>query len=301
MLLAATACTPTLPTSHPVERALVRDVARVAEGQAQIRWLIDEIEVRDALPDVLDSACRVTPEQRESALRWLDEAVEAAGGDPAVAWEANGHDLDALEPLLLLVRARQLLTEANAWARDGKCPFWLKPEPDFSGLQGYADAFLVAVETGGRFYVQWEDGEPGFGGGGGARVLLGRGLSDRLTLMTGIEIGGAGRFTDVQFGERVEIPAVLLVGAIPVQARLHGLSDHLDLEVAPLSYINQLRGESQLGLRLGVGYGISQLALRGLIPGATFAIGYDWIPASGDLPAVHQLGGGLRAGVALPW
>jgi len=273
----------------------------VADAQAQTGWLIDEIEVHEALTDVLDSACRVPAEHRTAALRWLDEAIRAAGGDPGRLWEANGHDLAELDPLLLLVRSRQLLAEGDAWARAGKCPFWLRPDPDFRGRQGYADSWVAAAETGGRFYVQWEGGEPGFGGGGGARLLLGHGLSDRVTLLSGLEIGGAGRFTDVRFGERVEVPAVVLVGSVPVQARIHGLSDHLDLEAAPLAYVNQLRGEVQLGLRLGVGLGVSRLRVRGVIPSMTLSLGYDWIPESGPLPAVHQVGGGLRAGLALPW
>ena len=137
----------------------------MADAQAQTGWLIDEIEVHEALTDVLDSACRVPAEHRTAALRWLDEAIRAAGGDPGRLWEANGHDLAELDPLLLLVRSRQLLAEGDAWARAGKCPFWLRPDPDFRGRQGYADSWVAAAETGGRFYVQWEGGEPGFGGG----------------------------------------------------------------------------------------------------------------------------------------
>jgi len=301
LLAVSVGCAPLLPTEDPVQRALVRDVARVVDTRTQTGWLVDDLEVRAVLSDALDSACRVAPQSRSASLAWLDARIDDAGGDPARLWREADEDLGAVDDLLLLRRTRQVLREADTWARDGKCPFWLEPEPEFRGLQGFAGAWLLAAETGGRFYVQWDAGKPGFGGGGGARLLFGRGLSDRTTLIGGLEVGGAGRFTDIRFGERVEVPEVVLVAAVPLAVRRHGLSDHFEVELGPMGYVNQLRGEVQLGGRVGVGYGVSRLTLRGLLPGVTFAVNYDFVPAANGFASVHQIGAGLRAGVALPF
>ncbi len=73
------------------------------------------------------------------------------------------------------------------------------------------------------------------------------------------------------------------------------------LFASPLRSPSDCPASEPWGTRIGAGMGVSRLAVRGLLPTVTFAINYDYIPASGALPEVHQVAGGVRAGVALPF
>lgn len=304
VLVTTSGCAPLLPSrDRPAVRALVRDVARVVDTRDQVGWTVDDIDVRESLSDAMQSACRVAHQERQLALSWLREQVAAEGGDPGAAYEKAGREIDDIERLWLLHRTELVLAEADRWAVDGKCPFfwYVDAAEPFQGLQGFQERFVITAEAGGRFYTQWEAGNPGFGGGGATRILAGWGLNDRYTLLAGLELGGAGRFTDLELGKRLDVPEVIILLAAPVQLRLHGLSDHVDIEAGPIAYLNQTRTDAQIGGRIGAGMGVSRLAVRGLIPTVTFAINYDFIPAAHSLPEVHQVAGGVRAGIALPF
>jgi len=300
-LVAATvglaACSHALP-QEASERALVRDLVHIVQARDQVGWALDDLEVQAALPDAMASACRVRPEARAGALEWLDGHVQELGGPVEAAWRARGRKLAAVDELWLYDRTRLLLRTADDWARQGKCPFWLEPNGGFTGNQDYHRKLVLSLETGGRVYGQAEGRKTGFGGGGGGRLLGGYGITDRFTLMGGFEIGGAGRFTDVRTGERVSVPAVLLFAGVPVVARFHDISDHVDLEAGPIAYFNQLRGKVQVGGRAGVGVGVSRLVVRGILPSLTLSVTYDYIPAERGAPVVHQIGAGLRAGLS---
>src|SRR5688572_129925 len=101
LLLALPACATNLP-DQPVQRALVRDMARAVQSKEQISWFMDEHEVRSLLPDALDSACRVNPAHRTEALAWLDAELDRHGGSAKEAWLRADKDLDAIQPVLLL-------------------------------------------------------------------------------------------------------------------------------------------------------------------------------------------------------
>lgn len=298
VLLVASACAPVLPRD-PVQRALVRDLARVVQSRAQISWFVDDLEVPEVLSDGLDSTCRVEPRKRLETLIWLNGEIARLGGPVEDAYERAGRDFDEIEDLLLWHRTRMVLRASMDWAQRGKCPFWLEVEPEFRGRQDYNRKFFLASEAGGRFYTQWEDGHLGFGGGGAARLLFGYGVSDESTIISGIEFGGSGRFTDVQFGERVEVPAFIIVGAVPVILRKHELSTYYDVEVGALAYTNQLRGRTQFGARVGAGIGFMRTRLTGFLPGITASMNYDYVPGRGLEPTVHQIGIGLRGVFAL--
>ncbi len=301
ILVGQWACAPLLPpTGNVATRALVRDTMRVVDTQDQLGWTVDELEVPEVLGDTMQSACRVRPEDRREALAWLDASLAERGEDLGAEYVRSGRDLDAVETLWLLHRTRTVLRKAARWADDGKCPFYWEVDPDYSGLQGLAGQPVLVFEGGGRLFGQWEDGRGGFGGGGASRLLFGLGLDDRRTLLAGVEIGGAGRLTSLDLGQRLEVPELVFIASAPVQLRLHGLSEHLDLEAGPLAYINQLREDVQWGGRVGVGVGFSRLRVRGVLPTVTFAMNYDFIPPSGSLPEVHQVAAGFRAGVSLP-
>jgi hypothetical protein len=293
MILAAAACAPALP-QQPIQRALVRDLARVVETRDQIGWFVDDYEMRQAMPEVMDSVCRVDPAEREAALAWLDERMSEYGGSAKAAWLRADKDLDAIPHPLLLERTRTLLRYGHESALEGKCPFWLEPEPDFDGRQDLVGNVMVAAEYGGRFYAQYEGNKPGLGGGGTLRVLAGLGVHERLTVLTGIEAGGAGRFTDIQYGERVEVPAFLIFANTPLIFRFHDLSTYYEIEAAMVTYTNQLRGITQFGGRIGGGIGVLRTVLSGVLPGLTLSANFDYVPAQNGLPAVRQLGAGIR-------
>lgn len=298
LVLFSVACAPVLP-EDPVQRALIRDVARIVEAQDQVGWTLDELEVEKTLSDAMESACRVPASKRGDALEWLGKAVADAGGDPAEVYAENGKDLSAVSHLLLLYRTQMVLRTAHQWANEDKCPFWIEEEELFRGIQGFDHRLVLAIETGGRAVGGWEGDEFGVGGGGGFRFLVGYGATDDITLLAGIHTGGWGRFTDLAFGRKVEIPELIAFTELPLVARFHQLSAHWEVEAGPLVYLNQLRGAPQVGGRLGVGVGFSRLRLKGIIPGVTFSLNYDFIPESDNGPMVHQIGGGVRATFSL--
>jgi hypothetical protein len=291
------ACAPTLPDT-PIERALIRDVARVVDVRQKVGWVIDEKEVDAALPDVLPSACRAGAPVRAAGLRWLDGEIARRGGEPAEAWRRAGKQLDKIDELLLFARTRLVLARADEWVRDGKCPFWMEPEAGFDGTQVIARRWTVGAEAGGRFVVGSESGVFGYGGGGGGRVLGGYGVTERLSLFVGLEGGGSARFTNAPIGERFDLPDLLGVFAVPVVARrTMGLSGFVEAEVGPMAFLNQVEGRLEPGVRAGFGIGGHYLRLkRGLLPRFTFAVSFDHAPGWGDGATITQASAGLRAG-----
>jgi len=134
--LTLAACAHSLPP-EPSERALVRDMVHIVQARDQVGWALDDLEVQAALPDAMASACRVQPATRTTALEWLDGHVEELGGPVEQAWRDRGKKLSAVSDLWLYDRTRLLLRTADRWAHDGKCPFWLEPEREFTGLQDF--------------------------------------------------------------------------------------------------------------------------------------------------------------------
>lgn len=305
----ASACVPILPR-EPVRRALARDIEKIVDVRDEVQgWLVDEIDVQAILPDAMQSVCRAPEAERAAALAWMDEEIARRGGPPIEAWKRNGKDMSGLASLMLLYRSRLLLATATEWADEGKCPFWIEPVPAFDGRQTFAGRLLLTLETGARLLVGFErvviantdGGETkkmvvGGGAGGSGRLLVGYGVSDALTLLVGADIAGAARFTDIQLGKTLDVPAVIIVGATPVVARYHMLTSHLELEGAPIGYLNLATGRIDLGMRAGVGVGLSHVRmLRGIVPGGTLSLTYDQAFNGG----LFQVTAGFRATFAL--
>jgi hypothetical protein len=299
-LAVSCSCATALP-EPPVQRALVRDAARVVDVRQKVGWLIDETEVEAALPDLLPSACRVSEADRTASLAWLDGEVARRGGSPSAAWRAAGKDLDKIEVLLLFARTRLVLARADERVREGKCPFWIEPVANFDGNQALAYRWLFGAEAGGRFIVGSENGILGYGAGGGGRVMVGYGLNERNALFVGLEGGGGARFTNVPIGERASIPDFLAIVAVPVIGRRTiSLSGFIEAELGAMAYFNQVEGIVEPGVRAGVGIGGSYLRLkRGLLPRFTFGILLDHAPGWNDGVTITQLSAGLRAGFDL--
>jgi hypothetical protein len=266
-----------------------------------VGWLVDDVEVEAVLPDALKSACHVDEAHRTAALSWLDGEIARRGGSPVEAWRRAGKDLDKIDDLLLVVRTRLVLVRADAWVREGKCPFWIEPDPSFDGFHVLGRRWIFGAEAGGRFIVGAEKGIVGYGGGGAGRLLGGYGITERASLFLGLEAGGGARFTAVPLGEKTPIPDFVAIVAAPVIARYtFGLSAFVDAEVGPMAYLNQVAAQVEPGFRGGLGVGAAYLRMkRGLLPRFTFGLTVDHAPGWGGSGAVTQLSAGLRAGFDL--
>lgn len=289
-------CTSVLPVA-PVERALVNDVRTIVRSQARSEWTVDRSALDMIAPAVAWSACQVSADERARSLQWLDGAIgdeeEALGGrglPAADLWRRADKDLGELDDLLELSRIRLALAGLHTRAADD-CPFWLEADPEFSGMQGDADRFILLLESRGGVTLHLRGSALAFGGGGAGRVLVGGGLSDRLTLAAGFEIGGTGRFD-----EDGEVTGVL-GAALPVLLRFVDAGSVIDLELAATTFLGGARGWPP-GVRAAVAFGVVTPRVGGAFsPSAVFWIGYELHPARGPDEAFHVIGLGTRIGV----
>lgn len=300
VFLLSGACVPRFP-EQPVQRALVRDVARVVDVREKMGWLVDDVEIEAVLPDALKSACHVEDIHRTAAMAWLDAEIARLGGPPVEAWQRAGKDLSKLDDLLLAVRTRLVLARADQWVRDGKCPFWIEPDPAFDGFHVLGRRWIIGAEAGGRVIAGAEKGIVGYGVGGAGRLLGGYGISDRSSLFLGLEVGGGARFTAVPLGEKTPVPDFVAIVAIPAIGRYtFGLSAFAEAELGVMAYLNQVEAKIEPGFRGGLGVGGTYLRMkRGLLPRFTFALTIDHAPGWGASSTVTQVSAGLRAGFDL--
>jgi hypothetical protein len=294
---------------EPVQRALVRDVERVVDVRGNVGWFIDETEIEAVLPDVMKSFCQVPVEDREAALVWLDrEIVELGGPDVVAAWRARGKKLGNVEDLLLATRTRLLLSRAEGWAKQGRCPFWLETNARFPGVHTQDRRFIATIEGGGRVTQEIALGRVRFGGGGSGRILAGYGFAEGWGVTGGLEIGGGARFTNLQLGEQSEFPQIVGQAAAPLVLRRQlGLTTHAELELGPMAYFDrgsadpstrQFKLHFDWGLRMGFAIGGTYLRLhRGFIPKFAVAFTADLVPGVANQPGLTQLGVGLRTGL----
>ncbi len=288
---------PPLPPDMP-ERALVRDLARIADAREQLGWFIDELEVNEAMEDVLKTVCRVEDSGRRRAMGWLGAEILRQGGPIEQAFVDNGNSLDSLETLLLLSRTQGLLNAAEFRVRRGDCPFWLPREPDFREVQGEFRKWILSVEGGGRFYGGLEAGEPGYGGGGAGRGLIGYGIRDRLSVLGAIEGGGVARISGL-LNDSSDESTIIIVGAMPVVVRYYYLAEYLEAELGPMGFYYQSSNEFQWGIRSGFSIGLTQKRIKGVAPGLALSIVYDMAPPGNGREWMHQISAGLKAAFSL--
>jgi len=309
LFLTGIACAPALPEA-PLERAFVHDIARVIDVKTRTGWEFDDLEIEEAAPNALKSACQTPEASRTLAIAWVARRVDLLGGDPAALWRARDRDLGAIEELLFWSRVERLLTEADDRARKGKCPFWLESSPDFKGVHTSANRYLLSIEGGGRFTMERALSQTRYGGGGSGRLLAGRTFDDRFALLVGVEFGGDARFTNLKLGKVEEFPELAAIAALPLVGRLDfGMSTHVEAEVGPLLFIDRAAADPKLGIvdagavpgvRFGAGIGGKYLRIQqGVIPRFTFAFTLDLIPSDNGRPTLVQLGFGARTGLDL--
>lgn len=279
--------------------SLLFDVRKIVEVQASTGWKIDRYEYEAMMPNTLLSVCQATDETRSFALAAASREVARLGGPLEDALARNGNKVDDLEDLLFASRVEKLLAEAVRRAPT-ECPVWVKPRRDFRSLQAGVDRFFVAAEGGGQGMIQYAADHPagttGFtvGGGGGGRLLLGRGFGESWSLRFGPELSGKALVQ--RDGGATSLP-LQFQGALPLVVRYTDVSWHYNAEVAPLAMFTEADPALRYGFRFGVMIGRSALQLRALIPWVGVGGEIEVFPNTDGRSLLLNLKGGLRAGV----
>ncbi len=279
--------------------SLVFDIRKVVEIQASSGWKIDRYEYEKMMPDALLSVCRTTDEIRGFALAQLRTEVAQLGGPLEDALKKNNNEISELKPLLFATRVEHTLEEAMRRA-PSECPLWLTPKTSFRSIQTGVDRFTITVEGGGTGLIQYSATHPknttGFtiGGGGGGRLLLGRGFNHVWSVRTGAELNVIALVQREAQGTSLPLQ---FVGAIPVIVRYTDVSWHYNFEVAPLGFASELDPKVRYGFRVGLMIGISTLQVRSFIPWAGIGGAVEVFPESDGRSLLLNLKGGVRAGV----
>lgn len=284
----------TLPPEAP-SRALYQDLYKAVQLSEDAGWVVDQVQLQDNLEVALRSLCQTTVQTRAAVDGFLLAQVRARGGPAAAQFANNGGDLDPLSQVLTLERTRSLLHYAQAHLH--QCPFYLRPDEEFPGVEGDDGRLVAWFESQGYGAVLLRQGEVELAGGGSGRALLGYGFSPFLTVALGVDVGGSGTLVSgAAAGNRASAPAeqldTALAVATPLALRFQRFSRLLELDLAPVVRFN--RGERRLppGLRATVGVGFSTLRKGDFMPyillwaAAEARVAKDRAPAS----TILQLG-----------
>lgn len=282
-----------LPQAPP-ERALYLDLRAIVETRARIDWVVDEHEVREASPAIMTSACQATPEARLALAGWLDGRLTEEGGPSRVQWAEAGEDIDAVEEALLIERISAALAYAEANRVD--CPYWLRPDAGFTGVQTNTDRFVLLAESMGSGQLVIQEGEVAIGGTGLGRLIPAWGVSDRLTLGIGAEVGVASTFPRTESGGR-SVKAVATAG-VPLLLRVHDGTLRYDLDLAAVTRATRNEYEGlRYGGRVGLGLGVATLRIAGVMPYAMIWAGYEYLAPGAGEPETHIMRAGSRVGI----
>lgn len=278
----------------PAADALYQDLRAIVATRQRVDWVVDRLEVEEAASDVLLSVCQTPPPARGELRAWLDRRIAAEGGPASAQYARNGGDLDALDELLTLERVRLALDYGERRAA-ADCPFWLRPDPGFAGVQSDANRFVLLVESMGGAQVVIEDGDATLGGVGAGRLLPAYGLGQRVTLGVGVELGVASTFPRDGGGRRLKPVAT---AAAPILLRVREETLRFDTEVALTARAG--RGElsdPRPGGRVTQGVAIAGLRLAGAQPYGGLWLGYEWLPGDTHHRPLHRVLVGTRFGL----
>lgn len=254
-------------------RALYRDLERQVTVAAATGWGADRLEIEALLESSLDSTCRVDPAVRGGLHAWIEAEIARRGGPVDRAWRERGRDLGRVDDLLVLTRVQRLLARTEEVA--GDCPFWLEPEPEFRGRQISERRFVVAFGGGGKVIGVRRGNRSDLNVGGAGRLLFGRALAGRTTLLVGLEVGGSVAFPKDELGER----ASLLFGAdlvAPVVYREMFTNSYVELEAGWLGRSNERDWSAfEHGVHLGIAFGLRALRTRFVFPGVAFSASWE--------------------------
>jgi hypothetical protein len=271
---------------------LLSDIERIVAAQQTAGWFVEK-EALDAIDEaVMESLCRTPPAARQLALDEL-ERRHALTGDARALYRAAGETMTSAVNDALFVE-RQLAALRSGIQRVDECPFWVRPSPEFQGLQTDRNRFTLSLETGGNAQIRQTEGAWTLGGGGLGRLLAGYGFEGRFTALAGIEFGGGAML------EPHTNPTQFVINyfpAIPIVFRIHDVAWHYDVEAAPVALFQADNGAFSFGVRGGLGAGVSALRTRGVIPWAGVALAYEHYVPSGGRSRAHFIRGGLRVGI----
>lgn len=286
--------------------SLVFDVRKVVEIQQSSGWKIDRYEYEKMMPDTLLSVCRTTEETRSLALAELRREITRLDGPLEQALKKNDNKIDDLKPLLFATRVEHVLAEAMRRAPT-ECPLWVTPQANFRSVQVAANRFTLTAEGVGSAMLQYSAVHPKgttgitLGGGGGGRLLLGRGIGHVWSVRVGPEFGVVAL---VQRENNSTALPLQFVGAIPLVVRYNDISWHYNFEVAPLAMLTEkdlAEKNTARFLRYGARgclmIGISALQVRSFIPWAAAWGAVEVFPETDERSMLLNLKGGVRAGV----
>lgn len=270
-------------------RADLDRIVRVESGS----WIVDEPKVAELESTVMESVCRATTDARTGLLAELRREMQEHGAAREL-FKRDGSMSTDVQDALRLERMALLLGRALERA-DRDCPFWLKVEPGFVGRQTPRKKWTLGVESGGLVQIRHTPSRWTYGGGGTLRVLPAYGVSDRVSLLGGLEFGGGAM---LRLGAEDQRGFVInYFPALPVVVRLHAGTWQYDIEAAAVSLFQADNTRFSYGVRAGFGVGIVALRARSVIPWAGLAIATEHYFPGGGREATQFLRGGLRVGI----
>jgi hypothetical protein len=296
-LVLCVGCAPLPEAQAP--RGLYVDLRKAVTLQEQEDWVVDRLEVADALEGVMGSVCATNREAREDLRAWIDTRIEAEA-EPGMAdapspsrelYEQAGEMNGDIEDVRSLERVRMLLEAGEDSAAE--CPYWVEEDEEFAGEESDEDRFVILAESLGGATLRVGGGAVVLGAGGGGRILLGYGFSQRLTIAVGGEIGASGTLPETDSGTRTF--EAVAASAVPLLFRITDVSRHFDIEVTWRTLYPE--GPARHGVRIGLGYGLSTPRVASFMPYGLLWIGYELFPAQHGSATEHAIIVGTRVGV----
>lgn len=274
-------------------RALMSDVARVVAAEEVDDWFSDREAMISIGQHLLPSVCHATLEARDQALAQLRQRHQQLG-DAKGLFATRGRL--SREVSQALTAERRLNALERTLARQDECPFWIRPEPGFQGLQSDRRRFTLSVESGGDVEFRRTQNHWTFGAGGNGRMLAGWGFDGRYSLLAGAEFGGSALLRPNSNASEFVIN---YFPALPVVFRSRQLTWHYDIEVAPVALFEADNTRLSFGGRIGGAFAFTALRRRNVLPWAGLAMSYEYYFEGAGRAPIHFLRGGLRIG--LPW
>lgn len=288
VLVGLSGCSRALPT-QPTQAVLYRDLDRLVSVSEAAGWRIDRHEIDELLPEVLLSVCQVPLEDAHALELWLDRRIHELGGPVDVAYQQRKRKLAKVKKLLRVVRIRDALRAALSSAADD-CPFWLHSDERFAGRQISDDRWQVTIGGGGNGHLVRHGDIDDVQFGGVGRALIGRNIGSRVSIYTGLELGGSASVPKSDNGNRTSL--LLSVDVIaPVVVRYRLVNTYLELEAGYLARATEDDWDRvNGGLHLGISAGARAARVRWFFPGAVFGVAYDRVQDGGVLRHAIKLG-----------
>ena len=292
LLVLSTGCAALPP---PAERGLYVDLRQVVASAERLDWVVDDLEVAAVRPDIMRSACLTPPAERAALRAWIATRVALLGGPSASAFDKAGEDAPDLAKIQHLERVGLVL--ASAEKAVDRCPYWLKASADFAGVHADADRWVLLAETMPSLQILLAQGaDTRIGGAGLGRILLGRGISHRLTLAAGFETGLASVISQDE-NDDLSIKPAFAIG-LPLLLRFSDGPLRSDVGASftarsPEIGFDQVR----YGVRWSVGAGVATLRVLGVQPYVMLWGGHEYQFEREGSPGQHGIRIGTRVGV----